>query len=586
MSFNRYYREELDYLRGLGRVFAEENPQLARFLGDQGHDPDVERLMEGFAFLVGRMRMKIEDEFPELTHDLMSLIWPNYLRPVPSLSIVEFTPVPGTVVETMDIPKGTRLASTPVDGTSCRFQTAYPVALNPLKVAGAEARGAGVGTQLTLKLRTLGNEPLDGIRTRSFRFYLSGDPLVADSYYLWFLEHLKALEMRDPATGRTVATLDPKSVRAAGLAEEDALLPYPANAFSGFRLFQEYFAFKEKYHFVDVTNIPLDSLSGAAGGFDLVFRFDPEFDDIMRPRANTFRLHCTPVANIFPLDGDPIRIDHRFVEYPVRPSSRQPTHYEIFSIEKVEGWLQGTGERRVYRPFESFEHDEAVQGKGKAVYFRRRLKPSAVGRGVDHFLAFVDASDRVALPETETISLHLQCTNRNLPEKLGIGDINQPTSSSPEFASFANITRVSESLQPPIQGRSAWTLISNLSLNYRTLANVEALRVILSAYDFKAAVDRHAARKRKVQLEGIATIRSDKVDRLYRGYPVRGVRSQIDLREENFGGEGSAYLFATVLAHFYALYASINSFHELEVYGLDQGETYRWPPMIGHRAIL
>ena len=586
MGFNRYYQEELEYLRGLGRVFAQENPQLARFIGDTGNDPDVERLMEGFAFLVGRLRQKAEDDFPELTHDLMSLVWPNYLRPVPSMSILEFTPVEGSVQGTVTIPKGTRVASVPVEGTVCQFRTAYDVALDPLQITAAEARDTGVGTDLTIKMRTLAGLTLQGITTRDFRMFLFADPLVAEAYYLWFQENLVSVALRDPATGRTVAELTPDCVRPAGLSEAESLLPYPDNAFAGFRLFQEFFAFREKYHFVDLCALPLERLSSAATGFDLVFRFDPAFEPVMQPRAHTFRLHCTPIANIFAMDGDPVRVDQRAIEYNIRPSSRQPSHYEIFAVERVEGWVQGTGQQRLYRPFESFEHDEDIQGKGKAVYYRKRLKPSPIGQGVDHYLAFVDASDRIALPETETISIHLQCTNRNLPQALGIGDIKQSTSNSPDFATFRNITRVSEALRPPIEGRSAWTLISNMSLNYRTLANVEALRVILAAYDFKAAIDSHAARKRKVQLEGLVTVQSDKVDRLFKGYPVRGVRSRVELREENFGGEGPAYLFATVLAHFFALYASINVFHELEVYGLDKGETYRWPAMIGQKAML
>lgn len=51
MAFEeRYYREELDYLRQLGKLLAQEKPYLARFLAEKEGDPDVERLMEAFAF--------------------------------------------------------------------------------------------------------------------------------------------------------------------------------------------------------------------------------------------------------------------------------------------------------------------------------------------------------------------------------------------------------------------------------------------------------------------------------------------------------------------------------------------------------
>lgn len=78
----RYFREELDYLRQLSKLLATEKTHLARFLAEKDADPDIERLLEGVAFLTGNLRQKIEDEFPELTHGLIKMLWPNYLRPV------------------------------------------------------------------------------------------------------------------------------------------------------------------------------------------------------------------------------------------------------------------------------------------------------------------------------------------------------------------------------------------------------------------------------------------------------------------------------------------------------------------------
>ena len=91
---NTYYQDELRYLREVGPEFARANPEIARFLADRGADPDVERMLEGVAFLCGRIRQKLDDELPELTANIMSLLWPHYLRPIPSLSILEFLPAP------------------------------------------------------------------------------------------------------------------------------------------------------------------------------------------------------------------------------------------------------------------------------------------------------------------------------------------------------------------------------------------------------------------------------------------------------------------------------------------------------------
>lgn len=93
MAFEeRYYREELDYLRQLGKLLAQEKPHLAHFLAEKEGDPDVERLMEAFAFMSGSLRQKLEDEFPEFTHGLIRMLWANYLRPVPAMTVIAYEP--------------------------------------------------------------------------------------------------------------------------------------------------------------------------------------------------------------------------------------------------------------------------------------------------------------------------------------------------------------------------------------------------------------------------------------------------------------------------------------------------------------
>lgn len=91
----RYYDTEMRYLRDAAKEFAATHPDRAAMLNlDRAGAPDpfVERLLEGFAFSVGRLRQKIDDDLPELTEGLVSILWPHYLRTIPSLSVVALTP--------------------------------------------------------------------------------------------------------------------------------------------------------------------------------------------------------------------------------------------------------------------------------------------------------------------------------------------------------------------------------------------------------------------------------------------------------------------------------------------------------------
>lgn len=114
----RYYDAEMRYLLEAGEEFARAHPEQAAMLNlDKAgaRDPFVERLFEGFAFLMGRMREKLDDDLPELTEGVVSLLWPHYLRTIPSMSVVEFTPDWPEMKESMTIGKGFEVLSRPID---------------------------------------------------------------------------------------------------------------------------------------------------------------------------------------------------------------------------------------------------------------------------------------------------------------------------------------------------------------------------------------------------------------------------------------------------------------------------------------
>ncbi|MBU0641312.1 MAG: type VI secretion system baseplate subunit TssF, partial [Planctomycetes bacterium] len=148
------------------------------------------------------------------------------------------------------------------------------------------------------------------------------------------------------------------------------------------------------------------------------------------------------------------------------------------------------------------------------------------------------------------------------------------------------ITPISRSLRPPLGRGLHWRLISHLSLNYLTLASVEALRGVLELYNYQALYDRQAARENILRLEGLVSLEAKPAERLIHGSPVRGMSILLEMSEEHFAGEGDMYVFATVLNEFFALYASINAFTELKMRGTKFGEIYEWPPRLGQQAIL
>src|SRR5215212_837345 len=166
----RYYLEELSYLREMGGQFARSYPKVASRLELQSGecpDPHVERLIESFAFLTARIQSDLDADFPEVAAELLDVLYPHYLRPVPSMAVArfDFDPLRAKLTTGFEIPKHSMLFTTADQGAVCRMRTAYPVTLWPVQVTRAEMEvperfdflGADVAAVLRLRLESLGD---------------------------------------------------------------------------------------------------------------------------------------------------------------------------------------------------------------------------------------------------------------------------------------------------------------------------------------------------------------------------------------------------------------------------------------------
>lgn len=586
--FNKYYQDELTYLREQGAEFARAYPRIAHMLAEGGTDPDVERLLEGFAFLSGRIRQKLDGELSELTSNLIGLLWPHYLRPVPSMSIVQFDAGQKTLTETKTIPRGTMLDSVPVEGTRCRFRTCYDTIIHPLVLEDVElVVPLSQPAHLRMRFALTGGAQIDRLALSSLRLFLAGETKISYALYLYLCHYATKVTYRavHPDRPGQEVTLGKEAITPVGFADDEALLSYPAHAFPGYRLVQEYFALPEKFLFVDMHN--LDQLAGLhiADRFEISVEFSRRPDDAVRARKDNLRLFCTPVVNLFASTADPLRVEFEKTEYLLRPQGADRTHYEIFSVDRVIGWEQGTSERREYLPFFSFSHSLGPTNQ-TTEYYQVEIRPAVVGRGTDTYISFVTGEQSGVAPPTPTIAVDITSTNRDLAEKLRVGDINEPTADTPAFVDFMNLTRVTPMITPPLTGGLFWRLISHWSLNYLSLMTIPNLRGVLELYNFQALYDRQAARASELRLDGIRALSTRPDTHLFHGSPLRGMAIDMEMDEDSFAGEGDLYLFASVLNRFFNLYATLNSYSRLTVKGTRHGEVYAWPPLLGAQPLL
>lgn len=582
MSFNKYYQDELAYLRELGAEFANENPNLAPFLSRESSDPDVERLLEGFAFLSGRLRQKLDDELPELTHSLLQLMWPHFLRPIPAMTVVQFEPLAEAGAEERVVPKGVEIASRPIDGTTCKFRTGFELPLVPAQVESVSVENTSRSGYIEVGIRLFPDIAFADVGLDRLRFYLLGErgSAAARLTYLNLLRHCRRVVVKDASGQELILSAD--NLRPVGLEEDQAVIPTPDGVAPGFPLLQEYFAFPDKFMFVELGGLePTAGFSGST--LTVVFELDQPFALATGLNNDSIRLNCVPAVNLFEADADPITVDQRKTEY--RLTSRDATGraLDVHSVRQVSGWVQGRGTRIVYHPFEAFR---SLLGDDKAVFFAMRRRPAVVGNGVDTYISFVRDDGSEVVPDVETVSLSTTCTNGRLAEHIVTGHLDQPTGSTPSFVRFRNIQQVSPQIPPPIGVGLLWPLISNMALNFGSLLTVDAIRVLISTYHFRAHFDAQERRRLDLMVEGTQDVSSKAMDWILRGFPVRGSDIQITVEESKFGGEGEVFLFGTVLNRFLDLFANVNAVHRLRVRGSERNVVYQWPIRTGTRPSL
>ena len=584
-----YYEEELNYLIDAGREFARTHPERAQFLtpdNPRARDPHVERLLEAFAFLAGRIRMRLDDDFPELTRSLLGLAWPHYLRPIPAMATLEMTPKEGMIKEPTRVPKGSLIDSDPVGpGRACRFRTAFDADLLPLSVERAEIEATPTGDGL-LRVRFRAHKGTDpsALSPLRLRLHLAGEPAITYELYRLLTSSVRQASVAfTTPDGRAVRRLlATDAIVPAGLDVEENVLPADDRSFPGFRLLQEYFLFPEKYLYLDVAlGRALGDAAGAAG-FDVEFALAEAAPKGLRPAATNFRLSCTPVLNLFERDAEPIRLTHRATEYRVIADFSRPDEFEVYEVLAVESIARASRRKIVYRPFYAFHHLPTDAGE-PAPFYVETARPSQTREGWDTFLSFVPATTG-RLPEVESVSCRLRCTNGLLAKDLHIGQVRHAVEGFPDAVQARNITAPTRPVWPDAGGEVLWRLIAHLGFNLVSLRDAATFRGLLSLYGEMG--ERAVADANRRRIAGIHDVRLEPATTMHRGTVIRGTEMTVALQEEHFADRGDIRLFAATLSGFLGLYASINSFVRLVVVGQPSGTKIACPPRFSARQSL
>ena len=618
----RYYNQELQHLREMGAEFAQQFPKIAARLGMDGTevtDPYVERLLEGVGFMSARVQLKLDAEFPRFTQRLLEIVYPNYLAPTPAMLVARFEPdlEDSNLARGFTVPRGSALQSLAGrgDSTVCDFRTAHDVTLWPLEITGAEyfsvapdlplatmRFGPRVKGGVRLRLRSTGGVPFNKLGLERLRLFLTcNDELAYKLHELCLGACLGAFVRPLPAPAAWHHFLPPSSVRGAGYADDEALLPVTLRSFQGYRLLQEYFCFPQRFLFIDIDGLApsVKRHGGHELEIALVFeRGEAQLESLVD--AASFALFCAPAINLFPKRADRIHLTDNTYDYHVIADRTRPMDFEIFEVTGVTGYGIGNDSEQAFFPFYAAYHSE---DSAHRAYFMTQREPRLLSEaqkrsgtrtsyiGSEVYISIVDPGEAPYRSDLRKLAVTALCTNRDLPLQMPLhaGATDFTLESGAPVQAIRCVRGPSRPSASLGEGPLAWRFISHLALNYLSLLDANAsdgataLREMLQLY--AASADDST----KKQIDGLRSIRARRsVRRLPLPGPLaygRGIEIELEVDELAFQG-GSAFLFGSVMERFFARHVSINSFTETVLRSLGRGHVMRWVPRCGERPVL
>ncbi|MCW1830272.1 type VI secretion system baseplate subunit TssF, partial [Enterobacter asburiae] len=537
----RYFDAEMRYLRDAAREFARLHPDRAREMGlstPGKADESVEQLFQSFAFLMGRVREKLDDDYPELTEGLISRLWPHLLRPLPSVCVVEIVPEADELKLPEVLDKHSEVVSQPAGDhhVRCRYRTTRDLVLNPLALnrAGLFTEPGG---QHVLRIRFSCGHSADWQQVDLSRLpvYLHGDTPLASLLHLFLTRRVAECYIRlpgdidrQPFSGR---------FRATGFENDSTVWPVEETQNAEHLRLLEYFTFREKFMFVELCGLETIAWPEEPQWFELEFVLSEFWPPDFTLSEDNLRLHCVPVVNLFRLDARPLVINAYQTEYPLRPLRDNDPHTEIFGVEQVATSFSEDAAR--YTPFRHFQHKGGMlRHQRPARYYHTRIKRGPSGRNETTLTLGGDAFERERQNPEEPLALSLTGTNGVLPRKVlqsVLLDTLESATQTP--VRVMNLSTPTLAACPPQRDRFHWQMLSQCGSSFLWMMdNAEVLRNTLALHCWSD--DEQSRRK----LAGITHVKHWRLQK-WKRYLMRGVDIEVTLNTDHFSGEGDVWLF-------------------------------------------
>lgn len=582
-----YYQKELHFLRKQGKRFAQTFPGLGRRLGmssDETADPHVERIIESFAFLTSRIHQRLDEDLPEMTQALLSVLAPHFLRTFPSVCIVHFQPdeKASGLTAPYCIKAGTVLQSQTESEHSVMFRTVSDVTCLPVTLELARLQYDEEGWFLDLQFRGWSGA---WVKEQNLSLWINGSLPFVNALYSLLCSQVRSVSLR---AGEQWHILPDNSIQGAASKKCDLLRGNNIRLQLAYDLITDFYVFPQHFYFIEIKNTPSVDFSGEKT-FSYHIRFQKTCDlENLSTLVNTdtFRLNCTSAVNLFTQRAEPITPSPSITEYPIVPDLRRGHRVEVWSVDTVNALRKNTEDTRPQRlpPLYGLGLDQRDNTNKQSDVSWHHIQRSQIRMDTTtallHTIAFCDRGTRPLSPEYDVLIPELTCTNGSLPVMMKQGQPEGDFTCQLTLAGIrvSALTRPTPPVMPLNENSRLWALVSQLSLTHMSLSGPDGVRVLRKTLATFNIADSHRVTYLINLIDDVTVSAISLRQATYDPFSLtRGLQILIQFSEDALACE-EYFLFCCILERFMALYAPVNSFTRVTTQITGRKETCRhWP---------
>ena len=595
------YEQELAVLRNQASEFGEMYPKIAgelRLGANKLEDPQVAMLMESVAFLNSRLRLKLDDEFPEICETYLNILYPHYLAPIPSISLVHFFNRPDVSLapEGILIPRHSKLRTILNQQTECLFQTTQDLRVWPCSVEDVaflrppypDNIGISDNSFHSILKISLNSPRLSFGEYIDFNpsFFWTGAVNIGQCVLSMILYECKDVWIVTPEKS---IKLDLKNIIQKCFEKETGILPYSERSFDGFRILTEFFAFPEKFLSFNLNLANLPEITG--NQLDIYFGFEstPGANTEKMINKNSFKTGCTPIVNLFEKRLEPLNLEENKKEYCLFPDITNKTSTTIHTVKELR--IINPGGRVTMIPEVFSFLPEEIENMGNWTCCRKA--PGTGDAGIldapQMFINLVDFDEDI-LSGGGVLDVKAICSNGMLPSMLPFGNGEPKITFLDPDPSLSDPTMIFPPSRPchdHLSSRESfrWKLISHLLLNHISLSEGKnatvALKKIIDLYNFSSSPSNS---KFVESIHSISTRPTITKSTKITGIILQGTEVFIEFKI-GIIDKYSIFQFGAILEKFLSLYVDAFSFIKLTIKYAGESKTlYSWPVRIGEKS--